>query len=292
MADLTKRLPDNANGLFFVDSTCIDCGTCRWVAPASFNKAGAKSRVHAQPGDPDAIRAAGMALLACPVAAIGTDGKTDLKAARAAFPGRIGDGPVFYLGYHSRKSFGAASYLIQRPDGNVLVDSPRFAGPVVQALEALGGVETMVLTHMDDVADHRKFAEHFGCERVIHKADVRRRTAVIEQQIEGFDPVDLADDLTIIPTPGHTEGSMCLLYADAYLFTGDHLAFSPSLGHLYAFKDACWFDWERQKNSMAQLRDYRFEHVLPGHGWPWQGASEEAQAQLRQCLTWMDKHER
>jgi len=169
----------------------------------------------------------------------------------------------------------------------VLVDSPRFAGPVVKALEALGGVRTMVLTHMDDVADHRKFAEHFGCARIIHKADVRRRTAVIEGQIEGFDAVDLTDDLTIIPTPGHTEGSMCLLFDEKYLFTGDHLAFSPPLGHLYAFKDACWFDWDRQRDSMARLQDTRFEHVLPGHGWPWHGSAEEARVQLRQCLAWM-----
>jgi len=287
MADLAKRLPDNADGLFFVDSTCIDCGTCRWVAPASFDKAGDKSRVHAQPPDADAVRAAGMALLACPVAAIGTDGKTDLTPARDAFTAQIGDGPVFYLGYHSRKSFGAASYLIQRPAGNILVDSPRFAGPVVKALEALGGVHTMVLTHMDDVADHRKFAEQFGCERIIHKADVRRRTAVIERQIEEFDPVDLTDDLTLIPVPGHTEGSMCLLFDERFLFTGDHLAWSPTLGHLHAFRSACWFDWDRQKESMARLQDHRFDHVLPGHGWPWHGSAEEAQAQLQRCLTWM-----
>ena len=169
----------------------------------------------------------------------------------------------------------------------MLVDSPRFAGPVVKALEALGGVHTMVLTHMDDVADHRKFAEHFGCERVIHKADVRRRTVVIERQIEGVDPVNLADDLTIIPVPGHTEGSLCLLFAEKYLFTGDHLAFSPTLGHLYAFRDACWFDWDRQQESMARLRGTRFEHVLPGHGWPWQGSAEDARAQLQRCLAWM-----
>lgn len=290
MADLAKRLPDNADGLFFVDSTCIDCGTCRWVAPASFDAAGDKSRVHAQPRDDAQARAAGMALLACPVAAIGTDGKTDLKPARAAFPQQIGDGPVYYLGYHSRKSFGAASYLIRREQGNILVDSPRFAGPVVRALEDLGGVQTMFLTHMDDVADHRRFAGHFGCQRIIHKADVRRRTAVVERQIEGFDPVALADDLTIVPTPGHTEGSMCLLYADRYLFTGDHIAWSPALGHLYAFYDIGWnIDWARLKESVIRLQDYRFEHVLPGHGWPLHASAGEMQRQLKKCLDWMER---
>jgi len=41
-------------------------------------------------------------------------------------------GEVFHCGFHSAASFGAASYLIVRPQSNVLVDSPRFAGPLVR----------------------------------------------------------------------------------------------------------------------------------------------------------------
>lgn len=29
MAEIAKRLATNVSGEFFVDSTCIDCGTCR-----------------------------------------------------------------------------------------------------------------------------------------------------------------------------------------------------------------------------------------------------------------------
>jgi len=36
MANLEKRLPENAPGDFFVDSTCIDCDACRQIAPAVF----------------------------------------------------------------------------------------------------------------------------------------------------------------------------------------------------------------------------------------------------------------
>lgn len=39
MANLGKRVPENAPGDFFVDSTCIDCDTCRQVAPAVFGQA-------------------------------------------------------------------------------------------------------------------------------------------------------------------------------------------------------------------------------------------------------------
>ena len=36
MANPKKRLPENVPGDFFVDSTCIDCDTCRQIAPQVF----------------------------------------------------------------------------------------------------------------------------------------------------------------------------------------------------------------------------------------------------------------
>ena len=66
----------------------------------------------------------------------------------------------------------------------------------------------------------------------------------------------LDPELRVIPTPGHTAGSACLLYRDHFLFTGDHLAWSESRGHLYAFRTATWFDWDAQVRSYV---DYLFE---------------------------------
>jgi hypothetical protein len=36
MANPKKRVPENVPGDFFVDSTCIDCDTCRQIAPQVF----------------------------------------------------------------------------------------------------------------------------------------------------------------------------------------------------------------------------------------------------------------
>jgi hypothetical protein len=36
MAKVEKRRLENVEGNFYVDSTCIDCDTCRWVAPNTF----------------------------------------------------------------------------------------------------------------------------------------------------------------------------------------------------------------------------------------------------------------
>jgi len=287
MASPAKRLQSNVAGDFFVDSTCIDCGTCRWVAPQSFDSGGDQSRVYRQPTSEAETQRALAALVACPTASIGTDaGKYDVGAAIRRMPELIEDG-VHYCGFASPDSFGAASYLIVREAGNVLVDSPRFAAPLVNAIKKLGGIRTMFLTHQDDVADHEKFAREFGCERVMHRQDVNRTTQAVETQLDGTDEVRLADDLLVIPTPGHTAGSACLLYKDKFLFTGDHLAWSKRLGHVYAFKDANWFEWGETVKSTAKLRPYRFEWLLPGHGWPWHGTAEEAAQQLEKCLEWM-----
>lgn len=287
MAALSKRLPTNAPGEFFVDATCIDCDTCNWVAPAVFDDGGdGHSRVHRQPeGEAESLRAE-MALLACPVGAIGTRAKHDLAAARAAFPKRIA-GEVYHLGYHSEASFGAASYLVRREGGNVLVDSPRFTGPVVDALERLGGVRYMFLTHQDDVADHAKFRRRFGCERILHADDVTHGTRDVEIKLEGTEPAALAADLRAIPVPGHTRGSSCLLARETFLFSGDHVAWSPERGHIYAFRDACWHDWQELRRSMARLAAHRFEWILPGHGRRCHFPAARMKEEMRRCLEWM-----
>src|SRR5438132_196596 len=119
MAEIAKRLAANVPGEFFVDSTCIDCGTCRQVAPATFAE------------------------------------------------GR------------------------------------------------------------DDVADHAKFHQRFGCERILHSADVTRSTSAVELKLSGEEPQALDEEALFIPVPGHTPGSTCLLYREKFLFSGDHAWWDP-----------------------------------------------------------------
>jgi glyoxylase-like metal-dependent hydrolase (beta-lactamase superfamily II)/ferredoxin len=265
MASPSKRLKANAEGDFFVDSTCIDCGTCRQVAPAVFAEGSDCSFVHSQPhGEADAERAR-MALVACPVAAIGTETKHALAAARSAFPEEIEDG-VHFCGYASEASYGARSYLVVRPQGNILVDSPRYAAPLVERIEALGGVRWMFLTHRDDVADHRKFREHFGCERILHADDITSGTRDVERRLEGTEPVALDDEALFIPVPGHTPGSVTMLYRDRFLFAGDHAWWDVEKRRVGASRRVCWYDWDKQAESMSRLAGYRYEWLLPGHG--------------------------
>jgi len=77
-----------------------------------------------------------------------------------------------------------------------------------------------------------------------------------------------ADGLTVIHTPGHTQGSICL-YGERSkaMFVGDALRTDknrnlklPSAAMAFNFRDA--------KNSVRKLAAYEFELLLPGHGPP------------------------
>jgi glyoxylase-like metal-dependent hydrolase (beta-lactamase superfamily II)/ferredoxin len=288
MANPARRLPENVPGDFYVDESCIDCDACRQIAPAVFRDHGDQSSVYRQPEADDDVRRALMAIAACPTASIGTSRAYDVRRGVEAFPERV-DANVYFCGFTSESSFGAWSYLVVRgPEegGNVLVDSPRFTRPLVRKIEALGGVSTIFLTHRDDVADHDKFARHFGAARVMHEDDHAARHGV-ERVVRGGDALRLDGDLLVIPTPGHTRGHAVLLYRDKYLFTGDHLAWSPKRGTLTAFRSACWYSWAEQTRSMERLLDYRFEWVLPGHGRIHHADAASMRAHLEGCVAWM-----
>ena len=286
MARLADRLPGNAPGAFYVDASCIDCDLCRQIAPWSFGHSedGDQSVVIRQPVDAEQTRRAAMALVACPTSSIGGGDANAVRQAARAFPDKLatlratasGDVDVWFCGYASEDSYGASSYLLRRPGGSVLVDSPRAARPLSARLNELGGVSTMFLTHADDVADHEVWHRELGCRRVIHRADVRAATRGVEMQLEGSDPVQLDPELLAIPVPGHTRGSCVLIYRDTYAFTGDHVWATDEQDALDAGEDVSWYSWPEQKQSMYKLADYRFTWVIPGHGRRFRAASADA----------------
>jgi ferredoxin len=222
MADPKRRLAGNVPGEFFVDARCIDCDACRQLAPEVFSAVGGYSVVSQQPATPELQRRASQAVFACPTGSIGvTDGSTAYRKAIEDFPLHL-ESNVYYCGFNSEKSYGGNSYLVRHPDGNWLIDSPRFTRHLVDKFKAAGGLKYIFLTHRDDVADAAKYAREFGAKRIIHRLELHAQPDA-EIVIEGTDPVRILPDLVVIPTPGHTRGHCCLLYGDRFLFTGDHL---------------------------------------------------------------------
>ncbi|HEV7682153.1 MAG TPA: MBL fold metallo-hydrolase [Pyrinomonadaceae bacterium] len=288
MANVLQRLPENVPGDFFVDASCIDCDTCSQLAPEMFRDHGDQCSVYHQPEAAADTRLALMALVACPTGSIGTTQKHDAHIGIDAFPSLIAEN-VYFCGFTSESSFGAWSYLIVRPEsegGNVLIDSPRFATQLVKRIEKLGGVRQMLLTHKDDVADHELFRKKFGCERIMHVDEGAARLGV-EQIISGEAEIQLDKELLVIPTPGHTRGHVVFLYQGKFLFTGDHLAWSPKRQTLTAFPSVAWYSWPRQIESMAKLAQHDFEWVLPGHGSIHHDSKANMRYHLQSCINWM-----
>ncbi|PJZ68622.1 MBL fold metallo-hydrolase [Leptospira perolatii] len=285
MGTYSKKRPENVSGNFYVDSTCIDCETCRIIAPSTFSESGGRSYVYHQPESEEMQQEALRALVACPTSSIGTEFPMDLHLAKSSFPYLLREN-IYYCGFHSKSSYGAFSYLIKRADGNVLVDSPRYVPSLAEKMEEMGGVYYHFLTHQDDVADHSKFHDKFSTQRIIHESDASA-IGNPEISIAGSEPYRLADSLEIIPTPGHTRGHAVLLYNNSVLFTGDHLAYDPNRERLIAFRNACWYSWKEQIHSMEKLMDYTFEWILPGHGHWYHGTASDVKSMLKDCIQWM-----
>lgn len=276
MANPADRHPANVPGPWFVDRSCIDCDVSRQCAPWMFEEVDGQSVVVRQPATAEERRDAARAMLACPTGSIGVVGEK--PAVEGLFPEHLEEG-VHYCGFTHRDSFGANAYFVRRSGGNLLVDSPRFVPPLVRAFEETGGLAHILLTHRDDVADAKRFSEHFGARVWIHEDDADA-APFAKDLLRGPDPASITPSLQAIPVPGHTKGSVVFLLEGRFLFTGDSLHWSRTRRRLSAFRDACWYSWEEQTRSLARLADHLFEWVLPGHGNRAKGAPEEWRRQL------------
>ena len=300
MAEFKKTRPQNKEGDFFVDTSCIDCGTCYWMAPDTFIHKEGQSAVFHQPDSAHGKSSALRALYSCPTFSIGHTKKSTLdKEVEASFPFPIGDpkDSVYLTGFHAENSFGATSYFIERKGKgspkNILIDSPRFLSKMAKKLCERGGARYQFLTHRDDVADTDKYFKAFSAQnetkRIIHQDDATKESLKsYEIVLKGNEPYQLDSETLIIPVPGHTRGSCVLLYKNKYLFTGDHLAYSTKLQQLVAFKRACWYDFTTQIESMKKLLNFSFSYVLPGHGAPFESTPENMKKELKKCIQWME----
>jgi len=276
---MRERHPENAAGDWYVDRSCIDCGASRNVAPGLIAERGGQCVFVRQPESAEDVLQAWRARLLCPTASIHTVSAQD--APRSAFPEPMTDG-VWRLGFNARSSWGANSFLVRAEGGNAMVDAPRWTAHLVDAIDAMGGLQHILLTHRDDVADAGRYAAHFGARVFIHEAD-RAAAPCATDLLRGRVPQETAAGLLAIPLPGHTEGSVAYLHKTR-LFTGDSLSWDFETGDLRASQAVCWWSWPEQLASLARLRAYRFEWLFAGHGGSHFLPAAEMQARLTALL--------
>eukprot|EP00953_Heterococcus_sp_UTEX-ZZ885_P003919 2620-Heterococcus_DN1.PRE.2 len=252
------RRASNAPGNLFVDESCIDCDTCRWMAPETYQRVDHASVVSKQPSTQDELRSAYRAMVSCPTGSIRLERPDPMiKEVLADFPLAVDEQRlpgVYHLGFHSKDSYGGTPWLIAREQGGVMVDSPRYSSKLAAAITTmLGGAPAyMLLTHelscdhiaaslsaashqrphaADDIADHAKWAAAFPTmKRIMHTGDIGKyrsvKPGVIEIELSDSNADryiacyngdkravwELAPDLLVIHTPGHTEGCVSLFF--------------------------------------------------------------------------------
>uniref|UniRef100_A0ACD5ZM04 Uncharacterized protein n=1 Tax=Avena sativa TaxID=4498 RepID=A0ACD5ZM04_AVESA len=144
--------PQIVSGKFFV--AVHRFATCRWISPEVFKRVNGMSAVAAQPSSDETRTKVLQALHSCPTASIHT-GKPakDILQVQNTFPLAIYDDllGVYLCGYHSENSYGATSYLIIHPEGNILVDSSRYMLGLADKIEMFGGARYMFLKSFVDI---------------------------------------------------------------------------------------------------------------------------------------------
>jgi glyoxylase-like metal-dependent hydrolase (beta-lactamase superfamily II) len=269
VARVADRHPANAPGEWYVDRRCIDCDVARHYAPELIHAlADGQSVITRQPETPDEELTLWRAALACPTRSIGTLDRR--PAPPGVFPYEVTPG-VHLCGHNDRRSFGAHAWFVPGGTDGVLVDAPHWDGELVGAMETAGGIGHVLLTHRDDVADARRYAEHFGARVWIHEAD--RDAAPFATDLLGDDETVITDGVVAFPVPGHTRGSVLYLHEQKHLFSGDTLAWFWREGDLGAFRGATWYSWPVLQASLRRFVEsgHRFEWICPGHG-KWHGA--------------------
>ena len=152
-----------------------------------------------------------------------------------------------------------------------VVDPGYEADAVLDKLDSLGlTLEAILLTHghFDHVGAVKELAAETGCRVYIHPDDLTMPPMMTAGPLyytytyaEGTRLRLSGLDITVLHTPGHTPGSVCLLIGDT-LISGDTL-FAGSCGRT----DLPGGDWNTIRTSLRRLASIEANlWVLPGHG--------------------------
>lgn len=202
---------------------------------------------------------------------------------------------------HQVDGLGMGRAYILVGDGLTVVDSslPRQGRKILQYVERLGkrpeDVRRVVVTHhhVDHMGSAPELLEATGAELYVHEADapyvrgervqepnapapvraLARRLGPkppvvpdVHHVLRDGDTISIGGTLRVIHAPGHTMGSVALLWEDeSVLFTGD------ALSHLLRISLPVGLfteDMEQAKRSAAKLATLQFETACFGHGSP------------------------
>jgi glyoxylase-like metal-dependent hydrolase (beta-lactamase superfamily II) len=178
----------------------------------------------------------------------------------------FGDGDLRIVKVGPMGPFGNNAYIVRDVTAGaaLLVDMPLDEGPLLDAIAAEGGVQTVVATHwhQDHWMTFDAVRKATGAQVLVGATEVN----VPEERIDGRldDGADLSVGsvhLTVLHTPGHTPGSISLRAGRAVI-TGDTL-FNGGPGKTFAAGDLETLLQSIEARLLPLPDD---TDVLPGHG--------------------------
>ena len=182
-------------------------------------------------------------------------------------------------------SFGSNCYLLVSGDQAAVVDPSADADVILQKVAEHGAtLQYILLTHghFDHICSLDALRDKTGIDAYIHEGDAdmptdahknafytffgRSRTyRAPERTIRDGDVLPLGDEqIQVLHTPGHTEGSVCYLCGNKILITGDTL-FDRGFGRC----DLYGGDLSKLHRSLERLASLDHSLVIyAGHGSP------------------------
>lgn len=135
------------------------------------------------------------------------------------------------------------AYFLSRPAGNILFYNTGNEADL-REMTALGGIAYQLLTHRDEAGPSQaRIRARFGCKLGCSAIEAPFVSASGKPDLLFGPSDDRIEDVTIIHTPGHTDGSVCFFYRSPY-------------GGSYLFSGDTIFQWDGEWSTL----------VLPGSG--------------------------
>ena len=157
------------------------------------------------------------------------------------------------------------AYFLERKKGNILFYNTNNADDLNQ-IENLGGIKYQLLTHRDEAGSSlQRIKERFNTILACSELEVPAVSRYTSVDLPLKPENQQLEDISIIETPGHTNGSLCFFYqspyGECYLFTGDtlfqsHGEWSTFVIHGFGGSEASL------ANSLGKIRDLKPDLVM------------------------------
>ena len=180
-------------------------------------------------------------------------------------------------------SLEVRAFLLQRPQGNVLVYSAPTVASEAPAIEELGGVSRQYLNHWHETL-LGCVSDVIGAPLLVHENDRAQAADRCEVDETFSERAVLDGDFELIPIPGHTPGATAFIWDSGEhraLFTGDSIYLRDGEWVAAVLESS---DRERYVDSLELLREIDFDLLVPwaatgGH--PFYAKTDKADARRR-----------